>query len=513
MRIAFVDNFAFNFGIAHLMPELKMAGHDTHFFNHPFSKWQAKVFSEPQRYYNFDKLADEILAFAPDVVGGAVLSANYQFFRQLVDKLKQRRPDLPVVAGGVLPTMAAKLFFDDTKVDYVYRGEAEGQVCRLFEAIVSGDPTSVPNLCRRTENGFHLAEVVHKVDDLDALPYYDKEAYDTTHVLPMLTGRGCVQKCTYCSAGSHTRLVTPDGMKLIRKRSVDNVLDEIEQAVRKTPTVKTIYFNDDYFIYGREWTAEFAEKYPVRVGLPFSCIAFPASINEDMADLLVKAGCETVYMGFQTGAEAYKRKVLDRHEANERVAAVIELLHSRGIECVIDHILNLPGETRDDIRTSLAFYIDNNVKWLNIAFLNYFPDSRITHQAHQMGVLDDALYHEILLNRHIGEQSYRGTITNRKLSDQQVRWALCIRLAHWLPGPLLMKLYDKGWDRILPAGRSFYYGFSLLTMAKDLGLRAIMVSFVINGLFQTRKGSGLDTVTGWARDLWRRLRPSGVKKA
>lgn len=500
MKIAFIDNFAFNFGIAHLTPELKAAGHEVRLFNYPFSKWQKVPFSHPEKYYDFDRIASEVLAFAPDVLGGSVFSANYQFFRQLVALIKLRRPDLPVIAGGVLPTMATALFFEDTASDFVYRGEAEGNVCRLFDAVAAGTPGDVPNLCYRTADGFHQAEITHKVGDLDAIPYYDQNLYDTSRVLPMMTGRGCTMRCSYCSAGPLTRMVTPQGMKLIRKRSVDNVLDEIESVLRaRAEPVATIYFNDDYFINGREWTAEFAEKYPQRIGIPFSCIAFPASVNDDIAALLRQAGCETVYMGFQTGAEDYKKKVLDRHEANVRVAEAISVLKKHGVECVVDHILNLPGETRDDIRTSLKFYVGYDVKWLNIAFLNYFPDSKITRYAYEKGFMSAEIFHNVLRNRRIGEQSYLGTIVDPQLSKQQIRWALCFRIARWLPASWSLTLFDKGFDRFLPVSRWFYYGFSLLTMAKELGLRAILVTFVVGGLL--RRGKGGNALLRWVRLL------------
>ncbi len=279
-------------------------------------------------------------------------------------------------------------------------------------------------------------------------------------------------KCTYCSAGIFSRIAVGSGNKLVRKRSPRAVVDEIMAEVEKGK-YKEIFFYDDFFITNKKWMSEFSEIYRKEIGLPYYCIAFPATVNADIAAILAESGCRCVLMGFQTANDEYKKRVLQRNEPAKNVVRAIEALRSHGIRVSVDHIFNFPGETLADIELSMNFYIDNKINSLMLFFLNYYPDSGITRWAYENNYLSPEQFELINRNELVGEQSYRGTVVDPVASERQVQWAVLFRLINLLPGPVVKWLFHHKIYRFFPTNRTFYYALSGVAMIRGMGLKAL----------------------------------------
>lgn len=491
MNILFIDNFVLNFGVSYLAAVLRKEGHHVALMNHPFSKSaDADIYTNPEHYYDFEAIAELVLASNSDLIAFSVWSPNFQFFRQLSAAIR-RKCSIPILVGGVLPTLRPDLFIPGTACDVVFRGEAETSICALVTHIANGEYRDMPNIVYRSPSGEAVYNPMSSsVGDLDSLPIRDHELYpNLSGSLFVITSRGCAMRCTYCSAGQYSRIVACNSGKLVRKRSVDSVIGEIKAALvgRK---YSEIYFYDDFFITASSWLSEFTERYRAEINLPYYCIAFPATINRKIAHLLKSSGCKNVLMGFQTANTEYKAQILHRNEPIQRVIDAMDCLRAEGISFSLDHIFNLPGETEKDIEQSMNFYIENRVHSLMIFFLNYYPDSGITRMALEQGTLTAAQYESIMHNEIVGEQSYRGTILDRARSDMQIRWAVLFRLIPLLPGWIVKGLFRRRLHRYFPTDRNFYYLLSGLSVAKGMGvlslLNTLFLAFGINSSILSR---------------------------
>lgn len=419
MNIIFIENFGLNFGVASLVPLLRNSGHQVEVIHYSVLKWMSiDVYSNPEKYFSMGDIAEKILKRKPDILLFSVLSANYMFYRNLVDTIKNIR-EIPVLVGGVFPTLTPQFFFDDSRCDVLFRGEAEPLIVQLVEGIHRNDFHYFPNIVYRdAKNQIISNPMTSFMTDLDKLSFGDHSILSAGTTLYVITSRGCPLPCSYCSPGEYSRLLVEKG-KIVRKRSVENVILEIEAAIQERH-FNSVFFFDDFFITTIEWLAEFVEHYKRRVNLPFECIAFPGSINQNVAALLAESQCRVVYMGFQTASEEYKKVVLRRRESNEKVARAVVCLQKSGITPSLDHIFNLPGETTEDIRRSLWFYIDHKINVVTINFLNYYPESPLTDWAFENHYFSEEIYRKIKKNRMIGEQSFKGTIVDARLSSRQV---------------------------------------------------------------------------------------------
>ena len=471
MRILFIDNFPINFGCSYVATVLREGGHDVHLLNYPLNKLKSPLmYQNPENYFPLDDISDEALNRRPDIIAFSIFSANFMFFKRLVEVIRIKS-EVPILVGGVLPTLKPDLFIENSLCDFVFRGEAEKIVLDLVQKISLGTYHGVPNLVYRGDDG----EAVHNErkileESLDTLPFYDKEFYPhDSHTLHMLTSRGCVLDCSFCSAGKYSRENVNEGDEIVRKRSVDSIISEIKKAQEKR-SYKEIYFYDDFFITTSKWLSEFAEKYKKEINLPYYCSAFPATINPKIGQLLADSGCKTVVMGFQTANNEYKRTILTRRETKEQVQKAKSILEDFGLMFSLDHIFNFPGETREHIKESLDFYIDNKVKTLNIFFLNYYPDSRLTKYSYENGFLNESQYAKIMKNEMVGEQSFMGTVTDTQKSKLQVKYAILFRLIFMLPGAWVKWLFDKRIYRFFPTNRFIYYFTSIFSELSGRGL-------------------------------------------
>lgn len=476
MKILFVDNFAINFGIALLSAVLKRAGHEVSLATYPLSKWKGiDIYRAPEKYFSFPKIASEIIRSRPAIVAFSVFSPNYMFYKRMAEALR-KQCQLPILVGGVLPTLVPELFMENTCCDYLFRGEAEPVIAGLVEKIENGNFQDVPNLAYRSDReGIIYNEMTSFLEDIDSVPFYDKNLYPNIFKsLYILTSRGCPMTCTYCSAGKLSRKIIRPRSPIVRKRSVDCVIQEIKEALQEKP-YERIFFYDDIFVGTLPWMEEFSDKYRREIGLPYFCTAVPAIINNENAALLAKSNCINVQIGFQTANDEYKRNVLSRMETKQQVANAIQHLRRHNIGFNLDHIFNLPGETREHIEESLDFYIEHKVHSLSIYFLNYFPDAPITQYAHKTGILNDADYARVMKNELVGEQSYKGTITDEKKSKEQVQFAILFRLLNFLPSRWVKFIFRYKGYKCFPTHRYFYYLISVLVEIKGRGLHFLLI--------------------------------------
>jgi len=480
MKVVFVDNFSLNFGVMYLAAVLEKAGYDVELLLYPLSKWHGiDQYNRPEKYFNFEKISQEILSKKPDILCFSVFSPNYLFFKNAAQAIK-KRSHVPIIVGGVLPSLVPQLFLKNSLCDFLLRGEAEGIIVDLAESILSGNKEHpIPNLIYRNDHGAFITNAMASfVEDLDALPFYKKNLYpNSSDQLFIITSRGCPMKCAYCSAGTFTRLTVKTGA-MIRRRSVNNVIAEIK-AARNERSYKEIFFYDDFFIADAQWLTEFSETYAHEIGLPFYCLAFPATITKNIAQLLATSGCKNVELGFQTACEEYKKTVLSRKEDNRTVIQAMNILKEQGIKVTIDHIFNLPGETRADIEQSLNFYLNNRIKSLSLFFLNYYPDSVLTQYAYKSGIITPEQFEKIINNELIGEQSYMGTVLDRKKAVETVKVAMLFRLISFLPAKIVRWIFKTNSYRFFPANKFLYYGLSMLSELKNRDLNFILMTFFL----------------------------------
>lgn len=301
-----------------------------------------------------EDFVDRVKEFAPDFIGYSIMTGDYPLYDSVNRKLKSEI-DFVSVAGGPHPT-----FFPDcissSSFDAICRGEADSMLAEFVSRYGSGHDR-VPNFWVKGKDGICKNDMGSLIHDLDTVPFPDRGlVYDVDDrqrdnpIKHFIASRGCPYNCTYCFNHSYNRLYKDKG-KMVRFRSVDNLLDEVEDVVSKYPT-RFVYFQDDTFILKKPWVEEFSKKYSQRVNLPFHCHVRANLVDEDIVRLLKQANCYSVHIAVESGNERLRNEIMKRSMSEDEVYNACGLLRKYDIKFMLQNILGLPtSKLENDFET------------------------------------------------------------------------------------------------------------------------------------------------------------------
>jgi len=390
-RITFVHSEGESYAIECLSSLLKKNGHQVSLVFDPrlFDSSEVKNKSLKEFFDIKDILIKQIIVSKPDLVGFSAFTYNYQWALKMAKEIKAKI-DIPIIFGGIHPTLVPEVVIKNNCVDMVCVGEGENALLELVNNLNNQRRYKIKNLWLKKENKVIKNEIGPLFENLDSLPLPDKELFTSCQPIynsgyGLVTGRGCPFNCTFCCANALKKASGSYG-RYIRKRSVDNVITELVWAKKKFKSTM-ITFVDDIFVININWLREFMPKYKKRVNLPFNCDAHPANVTVEMVRLLKKAGCNLLIFGLQSASEKVRRELLGRPETNEQIKKAAQICKDEGLNFTIDHILNLPYEKIDDLVKAIEFYNEIRPTVINTFLLTYYPKAEITDIAYKAKLL------------------------------------------------------------------------------------------------------------------------------
>ncbi len=333
--------------------------------------------------------AERILSTEPDVVAFSSYTITHRWSVDVARAIK-RLHAVPIVFGGPHVSGAPERAIRESSIDAVVEGEGEGALVDLIDCATGGtfSRTDVANAWFRGPDGPIRNAVRPLIDDLDTLPYADKNIfYDVIPAFErefyVIARRGCPFRCNFCEYSIFPKQYP--GEKAVRRRSVEHLVNELK-GWKARGQIKKVFFWDAIFTLDVRWMTEFAAAYRRDVGLPFECYTHPHAMTRDMARLLADAGCSLVRVGVQT-VNAGTLAALDRRGDRDRVKTTIGHLDAFDIAYSLDHMLGLPGEGPSDQRDAIAFYNEVRPARVIVHWMTYLPGTTALETAVEDGVL------------------------------------------------------------------------------------------------------------------------------
>jgi len=178
-------------------------------------------------------------------------------------------------------------------------------------------------------------------DQFDLIKYPGTYPHRTQQELPMITGRGCPFRCTFCCRALGN---------VARRRTVPNVIDEIEQNIDKFGC-ESIAFLDETFILNKRWADEFFDTMISR-GLnnkiSWSCSTRVSNTSAELFLRMKKAGCYYIFFGFESADDNTLKRIRKGATVDEARNAV-KWAKQAGIIPVGAFIIGLEGDTEKHI--------------------------------------------------------------------------------------------------------------------------------------------------------------------
>ena len=392
-------------GLRYLSAYLKSKGHETCIvslkryrktmaseapFTPPYGEVNVLLAPEGEQYLGFNfpatdrefqLLFDFVDEWKPDLLGSTLAYCGLRLGIQTTAMLKERYPEVPHVWGGSHPTAVPERCVD--LCDWVCVGEGEAMMEEIGRRLDVGnrDFIDVPNVAFRAPDGEVVKNPLAPVlQDMDAYPFPDYDLAtnyfidfdrteqgdipkDTQHgnSYVLMSARGCPCTCTFCIHSNLREMYTKQ--RLVRRRSVDNVIDEIRWAVNRYGPKFYLQIHDEIFTLNKKWVSEFCFKYKQNgFTMPFWCYTHPKFCDVDMIKKLQSVGLRFVIMGIQSGSEELNRDIYQRPTVNAEILEAAWNLHHLGVTTYFDFLTNSPLESDDDL-------------WKTLLLINQLPPS------------------------------------------------------------------------------------------------------------------------------------------
>jgi len=309
---------------------------------------------------------------------------------ELNRQLKQKH-DFFAVFGGPHPTFFPEMI-EETSVDAVCIGEGEHAMLELVENLAAGRSiTEIENLWIKKDGQITRNPIRPLIQDLDQVPLPDHELF--RRVIPdkiwyacVLTGRGCPYHCTYCFNHAYRELYKGKG-KYIRRRSVDNVLEELHE-LKQHKCYRFVKFADDIFTLQHDWLEEFCPRYQEEIGLPFSCLTRANHVNPKILRLLKEAGCYKITLGLEAGNDEVRNDILNRNMSKDELLQAAKWIKDEGIYLQTGNILGIPGGSLEADFETLRLNLECGTDYSGVTLLQPYHKTEIYDHAKRLDMID-----------------------------------------------------------------------------------------------------------------------------
>lgn len=432
-------------GTLYVGASLLKAGHEVEFLNGAFMTHK--------------EILDRVKKFRPDVAGIYSTAFGWPKAIKTAGDVKRLDKKIFTCVGGPYPVAMQEhcLSNGGECIDAVVTGEGELTMVELLERLESGqDLEGVHGVIFRQG-----AELINNpprsfIEDLDALPFPARELLDDVDqyipppatyrrkpVAVLITSRGCNRRCIFCFQIDKDR---KSGVRGVRFRSVENVLQEIELCLKRG--YREIKFIDDSFAadYGR--AMQIAEEIKTR-RLDFTWFA-SACVNQVDRPLLramKDAGCWAVLLGAESGVQK-NLNTIRKGATLDQIRTAVRIAKDVGLKVSTPFIFGIPGETFEDGLKTIEFALELSPDLANFHAMTAFPGTCLYDNREKYGRVSNDLT----------DFTYQGgsfvphTMTRHEILTLR---QLAFRRFYFRPSYLIKKLGEiRNWNDCKVAARS-----------------------------------------------------------
>ncbi|MBN2533063.1 MAG: cobalamin-dependent protein [Spirochaetales bacterium] len=325
--------------------------------------------------------------------GLSVMSSQIPSALHISNYIKTFNPSIPVIWGGVHPSLYPEQTVKSALVDFAVIGEGEITAFALINALKNGkDFLNIKGIAFINKNN-NKPVITRKREylDMDTLPPIDwslltdiKRIGNMAEVekataagIPLQTSRGCPYRCTFC--------INSILKEKYRTRDVHLVLDDLEKLI--TIGVRRIYFRDELFFFNKKRLLTIVKGIEQR-NLRFRWFGSVRSdyfkkglLDPELLQRLKQSGCAVVGIGAESGSMRILN-LLDKRIAVRDIIRAAELLNETGIQANFSFMIGLPGEEEADMKKTVHIIqkisrINNNFMVLGPQIYRPYPGSQL----------------------------------------------------------------------------------------------------------------------------------------
>lgn len=301
------------------------------------------------------------LEAAPDLVGlGIAFQNNIDDYVIFLNALREHGFRGHLTAGGHVPTFCyEELLSDLPDLDSVVRHDGEETLVDMLDSLGRGEPPrGIAGLVHRNDGRIVMGPVRKAAPNLDALAWPSRSPvpYIVGGIVVdfLITARGCVGECNYCSIAAYTT----EQRKRYRLREPEAVADEIAAQYHERGA-RVMFVQDDLFVLPSEARSveranRFAEALRARGvdDVVFWVKGRPETITPATCRALAEMGVIHMFLGVESASPERLDYLGRTHEPEDNVNAIANC-RAAGIVPSFNFMLFDPDCTLRDVSETL----------------------------------------------------------------------------------------------------------------------------------------------------------------
>ncbi len=420
-------------GVLYLASSLKKAGIGVSVLD-----WRVKDLA-------MEDIISMVKKMKPLMVGISIMTAHVPITLELCSKLKKECPEIAVCLGGPHINGTGKEMLKFSRdIDFLVYGEGEDTVVELAKELPKGTYSAIKGLIYTEKGKIRVNPPRPFLDDTDRLPFPDFSMVDladysifsgsNSNVASIMTSRGCPFNCAFCDV--HTTM----GRKL-RLRSVDNVLDEIEQMVRSFG-IKGIFIKDSTFTIRKDWVHDFcSELIRRKISIEWICNTRVDCVDQPLLRDMAEAGCKQISYGIESADRQILRNI-NKDIDPEQARNAFKMTKRAGIKIQGFFMIGNPGETVKTVKKTIKFAKELSPDSVVFTPTMAYPNTDIYYWAIKHKALKNPHWYMKRTSQSTHLSFSEGQLHLPELTpDQQRIWVRRAHMQHYFrPAYMLRKL-------------------------------------------------------------------------
>ncbi len=295
---------------------------------------------------DLERFAREVVAARPAWVGLSVITGRCAHYSARFSRMIKEQSDIPIVWGGIHPTLLPEQCLQQDYVDYVILGEGEDRAVAFTQRLLDGgDFADMDGVGYKRDGQLFVNPPQGKVDveTLDIDWDHNLWPYVAQGGLSYIASRGCPYRCDFCvnQALDNRRW---------RPFPKDRVLSDIAYLKRRYD-LRYIHLNDDNFFVDRDRAFDILAQ----CGLRWFAETRVNYITTEFAQQITDLGtCDKLMAGGESGVDRILQRIHKDHTTAQMLRAT-DLIGRHRIPSTWSFIVGMPAETYADIRQTFDF--------------------------------------------------------------------------------------------------------------------------------------------------------------
>jgi radical SAM superfamily enzyme YgiQ (UPF0313 family) len=321
-----------------------------------FNEFQSQI-SLTQKV--LDSYIKELVNLDTRSYGFSLLLGNAAASLYVIKKIKERKPDVPIIVGGpeTSPYYRAPFYSETKDIDIIiYHSEGEIPL-EYFLLYLKGNlaKQNIPGICFKTQNGLEKTPPPSLLD-LNDLPIPDFELVQTgsklhqLKSLDILISKGCPHQCTFCNEpllwGSY------------RPKKVNKIADEIHYYV-ETHGIDHFELGDNTFSASPTFIPALEKLYSAGIKVNWSGNCKINELNTQKIQDYQKFGLIHSYFGIESGSPKILR-LMGKNFDISSAAKLLKSCHKHQIKTSLYFMVGFPGETSVNFQETVDFINQNH---------------------------------------------------------------------------------------------------------------------------------------------------------